>query len=621
MSRTLLSLFEAQVARSPRRTALRFRSGGIWRSRTWSEWRETSRRFAAALAAWGIAPGDRVAILAHTSIRWVEADLGLLHAGAALVPIYPTLHADTVREILRDSGAKVLVAEDPVQLAKAFEGHPLPDLERAVLFEHASRLERPDAQGRLDVTVADVAPPGFAVVTFDEALELGAKRIASHPSELDERAAAVKPDSLAALYYTSGTSGEPKGVQLTHDNFVSEVEQLRDLMPVGVSDEQLLFLPLAHIVAKLTVMLQLEVGFVTSFAASLDSAAEDCTDVRPTFLVGVPRVYEKIQESIESSPTLEGEIQQRAFDWALAIGRRVSELRQKGGEPGALLAVQHRSAERLVFSRIKQGLGGRVRFMLSGAAPLSRDTAEFFHALGLLILEGFGLTETTGASTMNLPHRYRFGSVGAALPGVLVKLAEDGEILLKGRSVTPGYWNRAEDTKSAFTDDGFFRTGDIGVLDRDGFLTITDRKKDLIITAGGKNVAPQRVAAHLTASPYIERAVVIGDRRKFPVALLVLSNEAIHRWADEHGLGGDSSALIRHPKVRALIAEEVQKGNARLASFESIKRFEILAADLSVEGGDLTPTGKIKRRVIAKKHADIIDALYEGVTTELEDLA
>ncbi len=624
MSETLLSIFSEQVERSPRRTALRYRSGGIWRRRSWREWQESASELASALIGFGIAPGDRIAILSHTRIRWVEADLGILHAGAATVPIYPTLLSDMVGEILRDSGARVLIAEDPVQLAKALhpDTGPLPALERAIVIERVSRLERPDEAGRLDVRVTDIVPPerGFPVHTFEEALELGRARISEHPDELTARAAGVTPESLAALYYTSGTSGEPKGVQLTHDNFVFESDALRDLMPVGVSDEQLLFLPLAHIVAKLTVMLQLRVGYVTSFAASMEQAADDCAEVRPTFLVGVPRVYEKIQEAIVDIGRRGNDMQQRVFDWAMGIGRQVSEQRRRGGEPGAVLAVSHRTAERLVFSRVKQRLGGRIRFMISGAAPLSEDTAEFFHALDLLILEGYGLTESTGASTLNLPHRYRFGTVGLPLPNVEVKIGEGGEILLRGRSITRGYWQRDDANREAFAEDGWFRTGDVGVLDEDGFLTITDRQKDIIVTAGGKNVAPQRVEQRLIQSPFIERAIVLGDRRKFPVALLVVDASAIRRWAEENALGSDLGALARHPKVRTLIGAEVHEVNQKLASFESVKRFEILDRDLSLERGELTPTGKIKRRAVNQHFADLVDTLYEGVTSELADL-
>ncbi|HJL14564.1 MAG TPA: long-chain fatty acid--CoA ligase [Sandaracinaceae bacterium LLY-WYZ-13_1] len=621
MAETLLTLFDEQVERSPRRTALRYRSGGLWRGRTWSEWRDTTRCLAAALCAWGIEPGDRIAILSHTRIRWVEADLGILHAGAATVPIYPTLRADTVADILRDAGVRLLFAEDPVQLAKVFDeaAGALEGLERAVVFEPVSRLQRPDAQGRLDVRVDDVRPEGAAVAvhTFDEALERGRARRQETPDELARRAAEVTPETLAAVYYTSGTSGEPKGVELTHDNFTFESAALAEVMPVGPSDEQLLFLPLAHIVAKLTVMLQLRVGYVTSFAASIEQAADDSAEVRPTFIVGVPRVFEKIQEAIERRPSEHGDIQRRVFDWAMGVGRRVSELAQRGRAPGALLSVQRRSAERLVFDRVERRLGGRIRFMLSGAAPLSKSTAEFFHALGLLILEGYGLTETTGATAVNTPDHFRFGTVGRPLPGVEIELAEDGEILVRGRHVTPGYHGRGPGPREAFTEDGWLRTGDVGRFDADGYLEITDRKKDLIITAGGKNVAPQRVEQRLGRIPYVDRAVVLGDRRKFPVALIVPDPEAVRAWAEENGLGGDLGALLRHPRVRDLIAREVERVNETLASFEAVKRFEIVVGDL---GPVLTPTGKIKRRLVAEHFADVVDQLYEGVTTELDEL-
>ncbi|MCB9593570.1 MAG: long-chain fatty acid--CoA ligase [Sandaracinaceae bacterium] len=614
---TLLTLFARQVAVGARRTALRYRSGGIWRGRSWNDWRSRSRRVAAWLCEHGVGVGDRVAILAETSIEWVEIDLGVLCAGAVSVPIYPTLLPDTIGEILRDSGAKVLVASDPVPLGKLFDPRtgPLPDLERVVSIAKVSRLDRPDAAGRLDVALADVVQDGLPAHTYEDVL-------LAHPrdEELEERHAAVGPDSLAAIHYTSGTDGLPKGVMLTHDNFVYETERVARDIEVGPRDEQLLFLPLAHIVAKLTVMLQLRVGFVTSFA-KLDQAAEDCAEVRPTFIVGVPRVYEKIQEAIQRRPQERGDVEQRVFEWALGVGREVSALQQAGREPGRVLEVQRRAADRMVFSRVHERLGGRLRFMLSGAAPLARETAELFHALGLLVLEGYGLTESTGASTLNLPDAYRFGTVGRPVSGVEVTLAEDGEILLRGRSITPGYWNDPEATALAFTEDGRFRTGDVGELDADGYLRITDRKKDLIITAGGKNIAPQRVELRLCQSPLIERAVVLGDRRKFPVALLVVNARQIEATAKQHALRGDLTALLRHPKIGALLASEVERVNEGLASFERVKRFELVQGDLSVAEGTLTPTGKIKRDAVARRYADLVDTLYEGVTADLGDIS
>jgi len=614
---TLLSLFDRQVERSPRRTALRYRSGGIWRGRSWNDWRTRSSRIAAWLCHHGLEHGDRVAILAETSIEWVEVDMGVLTAGAVTVPIYPTLQPDVVGAILRDCGARVVVASEPTQVAKLF--HPdageLPALERVVSLARVSRLERPDARGRLDVSLEDVVPDGVPSHVIDELI---ASRF--EDSVLGERRAQVTPDSLAALYYTSGTSGDAKGVMLSHDNFVFETEALQAHMPVTSKDEQLLFLPLAHIVAKLTVMLQLRTGFVTSFAASIEEAAQDCAVVRPSFLVGVPRVYEKIQEGIERRVEERGDAQRRVVRWALSVGREVSAIRQRGGAVPTLLAMQASTAERLVFGQIKERLGGRIRFMLSGAAPLARETAEFFHALDLLILEGYGLTETTGATTLNTPERYRFGSVGPALDGVEVTLGDDGEVLVRGRSVTAGYWGDEALTRESFTEDGRLRTGDIGTIE-DGFVVITDRKKDLIVTSGGKNIAPQRVEMRLTQSPYIDRAVVIGDRRKFPVALLVVNGAAVDAFAAKLGLRGGLTALLRHPKVSALLSNEVEAVNAGLASFERVKRFEVITGDLSVHEGTLTPTNKVRRDAVITRYADLVDNLYEGVTSDLSDIS
>ncbi len=614
---TLLTLFDKQVQVSGRRTALRYRSGGIWRGRSWDDWRGRARRVATWLAAYGVGVGDRVAILAETCIEWVELDLGILTAGAVTVPIYPTLLPDTVGEILRDSGAKVIVASDPVQVKKLFDPRtgPLPALERIVSIAKVSRLDRPDEDGRLDVALADVVRDARPADTYEDVLTA---RVAD--GELAAREAAIGPDALAAIHYTSGTDGHPKGVMLTHDNFVYETERLARSVVVGPRDEQLLFLPLAHIVAKLTVMLQLRAGFVTSFT-KLDQAAEDLPEVRPTFIVGVPRVYEKMEDAIEHRPADRSDAAQRIFEWALDVGRRVSVERQAGRALGRVLEGQRRAAERLVFARVKERLGGRLRFLLSGAAPLARETAELFHAVDLLVLEGYGLTETTGTSTLNLPDAYRFGTVGRALDGVELELGADGEILLRGRSITPGYWNDPDATARAFDARGYFKTGDVGELDAQGFLRITDRKKDLIITAGGKNIAPQRVEQRLCQSPLIERAIVLGDRRKFPVALLVVDAKQIEREGKQHGLRGDLSALLRHPKIAAALASEVERVNEGLASFEQVKRYEVIQGDLSVAEGTLTPTGKIRRASVARRYADLVDALYEGVTTDLGDIS
>ncbi|MFK7988727.1 MAG: long-chain fatty acid--CoA ligase [Sandaracinaceae bacterium] len=617
---TLLTLFADQVGESARRPALRYRSGGLWRAVSWREWSQTSRALSAALAQLGVQAGDRIAILSHTRREWVEADMAILLAGGATVPIYPSLRPDTVGEILRDSGARVIFVEGPTQLSMVLdsESGALPDLAHAVVFEEVSRLQRPNEQGRLDVRVEDVGHGSLrGVHTLASLLHSGAERLAENPEALAERAAAVQPDTLAAVYYTSGTSGEPKGVRLTHDNFVSETRGLSKSMPVDHKDEQLLFLPLAHIMAKLTMALQLRVGFVTSFAEGIEQAASDCQEVRPTFMVGVPRVFEKIQEAIEASSREGGDVQERVFEWALEVGNRVAAMRRRGERPGRVLSVQHRSAARLVYSRVQHRLGGRIRFMLSGAAPLARETAEFFHAMDLLILEGYGLSESTGASTVNTPTDFRFGTVGRPIPGLELRLADDGEVLLRGPSITRGYFGDAEATGRILSD-GWLHTGDVGTLDADGYLTITDRKKDLIITAGGKNIAPQRVEMRLMRSPFIARAVVLGDRRKFAVALIELDVEAVAGWARAEGIEGDHAARIRHPAVRALLDHEVEKVNATLASYESVKRFEVLATGF---GDVLTPTGKIKRRLIADRFADRVDSLYEGVSAELDDLS
>jgi len=606
-------MFAEQVARSPDRVALRHKLGGVWRSRTWREWDVRAREVASALCALGIAPGDRVAICAETRMTWVEADLGIMMAGCVTVPIYPSLRADAVLHVLEDSGARLVIAEDPLQVEKLYKGPWPAALGRVVVLDRVRRFTRPDEAGRLAVSLADVIPEGDVdrFVDWSELLEVGRERSLLEPEEIDRRRQGVTAESVATLVYTSGTSGEPKGVVLTHGSIAFEVEALRATVPLGVSDEQLLFLPLAHILARLTIFLQVRTGYATAFAEGMLQAVDNCAEVRPTFVVSVPRVYEKIHETVSHSLESGGDMKRRVWQWAFSVGGRVSALRRRAREPAGLLAIQHRYADKLVFAAIKKRLGGRVRFMVSGAAPLAVSTAELFHAAGVPLLEGYGLTENCGAATLNLPHRHRIGSVGQALPGVDLRIAEDGEVLVRGPNVMRGYHRQPEETARTLDVEGWLHTGDMGRIDSDGFLYITDRKKDLLITSGGKKIAPQKIETSLTRSPYLAHAVVVAEGRRHAVALVTLESDAVRAWARENGISGDLASLSAHPRIRALIGEAVDIVNRELATFETIKSFAILDRDLSVDEGELTPTLKARRLVIEERFADVIESLYE----------
>ncbi|HEY4562241.1 MAG TPA: AMP-binding protein, partial [Thermoanaerobaculia bacterium] len=456
-------------------------------------------------------------------------------------------------------------------------------------------------------------------ITLAELERRGEAWNAANPGRLDEAAAAVSPEDLATLIYTSGTTGKPKGVMLTHDNWVAEAEACAEMNVLGPTDKQLLFLPLAHSFAKVLQVLFIRVGVPTAIDGVIDDLVPNLAAVRPTVMGGVPRVYEKVYNRVVTGAREGGGLKYKIFQWALDVGGRVSRLRQQGGQPSGLLAFQHRLADKLVYSKLKARLGGRLRFLISGGAPLSRTIAEFFHACDILILEGYGLTETSAGSLFNRPERYKFGTVGLPVPGLEVRIAEDGEILLRGRSVMKGYYNLPQDTAEALEPDGWFHTGDVGQVDTDGFLTITDRKKDILVTAGGKNIAPQNIEGQLKAScPYISQAVMLGDRRPFCVALITLNEETTGKWAREHGIDyKDYADLASRPEVKQLIRDGVEAVNAHLASYERIKDFHLLDHDLSQETGELTPKMSVKRKVVESRHKDVLAGFYKDTVARI----
>ncbi len=606
---TIASLFLDRVRLSGHRPALREKQGGRWVTRSWSDWHETSRGVAAALASRGVAAGDRVAIMGRTRRAWFEADMGVQLAAGVTVPIYPTVTEEQAGFVLDDSGSKVVFVDDPAQ--GLLVAHP--GVTEIVCFDGRATRDVPGLDERRVVLLDDLRQRTSATVTsFPDFVASGAEAL-EHGAEyaLAARLEALRSDDLSTLVYTSGTSGPPKGVMLTHDNFAFEVSALAGQMHLGEHDEQLLFLPLAHIFGRILEIAQLEVGFVTAFAESLWKAVDNMTEIQPTFFGSVPRLFEKVHELALHRAAREGNIRRRVFDWSIDRGRDVSRRRRRGLPIPPLLAAEHRYADKLALRPIRERFGSRLRFALSGAAPLAPELAEWFHAVGVTILEGYGLTETTSATHVSRPDRFDFGFVGPAVPGVEAKIGDGGEILVRGRNVMKGYWNRPDETRDAFDADGFFRTGDVGFIDPRGFLEITDRKKDLIVTSGGKNVSPQNVEAILAESPFIAHAVVYGDKRKHLVALVTLDEASVFRWAREHDRPRDLEALCRDAEVRALIRLEVDRANKRLAQYETIKRFAILPRAFSEAAGELTPTSKVRRRVIIERNAALLDSLYD----------
>jgi long-chain acyl-CoA synthetase len=600
-NRTLNELFAEAVRRYDKPDAFRMKRRGTWLDMSHRQAADAVRELALGLAALGVEPGDRVAVLSENRVEWALADYAILAAGAVNVPIYSTLTPAQVEYLLVDSGARVVFASNAGHVAAvlALRERLRPDVELVTFEGHEAAHHRE-------------ADPGH---TLESLRELGRRRAAAEPGAYEKRRDAVTADTIASIIYTSGTTGRPRGVMLTHGNIVSNVASVRTILPIGSGDSCLSFLPLCHIFERMgghyTMM---DAGATIAYAESMDTVPENLIEVRPTVLVSVPRLYEKMHarvlDTVRNSPPL----RRRLFHWAVGVGRRRSELLLAHRPVPPLLRWQFGLAAALVFNKLRARLGGRIRFMVSGGAPLAREIALFFHAAGLVILEGYGLTETSPVISVNRLDDMRFGTVGQPIPGVEVRIAPDGEILVRGPGIMRGYFQAPEATAEAMAD-GWFHTGDIGVLDAAGFLTITDRKKDLIVTAGGKNVAPQPIEGKLKQDPYITEAVVFGDRRPYCVALLLPDWPRLAGWAAGQGIAAangalDPAALGRDPRVRAFLMERVERVNAGLAPFETIKAIGLIERELTVADGDLTPTLKVKRREMSTRFGPLIESLY-----------
>jgi long-chain acyl-CoA synthetase len=590
---TLARMFWARVERSGSGPAQQYKRGGRWHTLSWREMGEIVREVATGLIALGRKPGDAVGILSASRAEWVQADFAIFTAGCRTIPIYPSYPPDLIQYIVNDAGIRVLIAEDPGQLEKLIEVRAkMPDLERVVVIQ--------GYQGR-DPWVS----------TWDALRQLGRDDADKLKTELATRVADGRPDDIATIVYTSGTTGPPKGVVQTHDNHMAMLKSSEQTLRVSEGDVHLLFLPLAHSFGRLESFAGVYRGLTTAFAENLDKLRDNLGEVRPHFICSVPRVFEKVYATVLARAEAETGVKKRIFHWAVGVGRKVSRLKQARQPVPAGLAMQYRVADTLVFGKMRAALGGRLRFAVSGGAPLSKEIAEFFHAAGVLILEGYGLTETCPALTFNREDNYKFGSVGLPQPGVELKIAPDGEILGRGPNIAKGYFKKPEATAEVFLPDGWFATGDIGRIDADGFLFITDRKKDLIVTAGGMNIAPQNVENLMKGDPFISQVMVHGDRRPYPVALITLNPEELAKFAREQGiLNAEPAALAKHPKVVERVSRIVEQRNADLQSYAKIKKFLILPEDFTVDNGLLTPTLKVKRKVITETHKELLDSLY-----------
>ncbi|MGW5363740.1 AMP-dependent synthetase/ligase [Actinopolymorpha pittospori] len=590
---TVAQLILDRFAATPEEEAFRRPVDGGWASTTWRETGEHVRRLAAGLISLGIQPEERVAIASSTRYEWVLADLAIMCAGGATTTIYPTTTSSEVSYILGDSHSRIVFAEDDEQLKKIREHRSeLPEIIALVTFDGAAD----EAEG---------------VMTLAGLEERGVAYLAEHPHAIEQAVAAIRPDSLATLIYTSGTTGKPKGVRLTHDCWTYEaaaIDAVRILFP---TDLQYLWLPLAHSFGKVLVTAQLQIGFATAIDGRVDRIIENVGVVKPTFMAAAPRIFEKAHGRIVSTIEHEGGPKAALFRWATGVGRKVSELRQQGKDATGVLALQHKVADRLVFAKIRNRFGGRLRFFVSGAAALSQDLAEWFHAAGILIVEGYGLTETSAATAVNLPGRFRFGTVGMVFPGTQVRIAHDGELLVKGPGVMSGYQGMPELSDEVLDPDGWFHTGDIAQIE-DGMLRITDRKKDLFKTSNGKYVAPQLIETMFKAiCPYSSQMVLHGEGRTFCSALVTLDADAMESWARENGQGGKTyDEIVTSEPVRVMVQGYIDQLNARLNRWETIKKFAILDHDLTVDDGEMTPSLKLKRKVVEKRYADILNGFY-----------
>lgn len=603
-ARSVADMLMRRIRATPSQNAFQYpdeSSETGWSMYTWKEVGERVRGLAAALREFGLQSEQRVALLCATRVEWLLADFGVMCAGGATTTIYPNCTADECEFIIIDSGARVAFAESD---------------------EHVARLaEKRNQLSTLELVVTIDGQPGHDgwVITFDEFIKRGQKFLEKQPEIFDGWVSSIEPSHLATLIYTSGTTGRPKGVELLHSCWIFEGQSMASLGLADINDHQYLWLPLSHSFGKVLQAYQLEVGFVTTVDGRIPKLVDNLAVVRPTIMAAAPRIFEKVYNRVVTGAT-DSWLKSKIFSWAVKVGRQVSKKRQAKEPIGTSLALSYSLAQRLVFSKLQARFGGRIRYFVSGSAALSKDIAEFFDGAGLLVLEGYGLTETSAASFVNRPDQYKFGTVGHPLPGIEVKIdPSDNEILVKGSGVMRGYHNLPAATKSAFTEDGWFRTGDIGELDSEGRLKITDRKKDLIKTSGGKYVAPQKLEGMFKAlCPYISQIVVHGNGRNFCSALVTLDEDSIAIWAEENNLSNKSiSDLAKSEMVNTMMQEAFDDLNKQVARHETIKKFAVLPSDFSEMTGELTASLKVKRKVVETKYQEVLDGFYDGALEKI----
>jgi long-chain acyl-CoA synthetase len=593
---TLTEMFLDTVKTNGSKTALMNKVEGQYQGISYQQFGEKVKNLALGLASLGLKKGDRVSLLSENRPEWAISDLAILSLGAINIPIYPSLIPKQVEYILNDSEAKIIITSTPEQTSKIIEIiKNLPVLKYIIYMDSPAAITE-------------------KMMSFNQVSEKGQEYGNEHPDYYDQAAKAIKPDDPAGIIYTSGTTGNPKGAILTHHNILSNVKGGIASLHIRPDDTFLSFLPLCHVFERMGGhFCPISVGATIAYAESIDTVAQNLGEVKPTIMTSVPRLFEKMYTRVLENARAGGAVKQKIFNWAIQTGEKHVKA-QGQGKVGGTLKVKYNLAHKLVFSKLHERVGGRLRFFVSGGAPLPKEIGEFFHYAGIKILEGYGLTESSPVIAVNLEDKFKFGTVGPALEkgGVEVKIAEDGEILTRGPHIMKGYYKKPSETKEAIDEDGWLHTGDIGFLDEDNFLVITDRKKNLIVTSGGKNIAPAPIENLMLTSPLIDQILIIGDKRKFLSALIVPNFEALQSYAKEQNISfKDNEELVQNQKVRQYVANEVERLSADLARFEQIKAFRLMPEQFTIEAGELTPTLKIKRKVVEEKYMDMINNMYE----------
>jgi long-chain acyl-CoA synthetase len=591
MIKTLAEAFLNTLKEYPKDDFMLSKKEGRYVPLSTQEFGERVKHLALGLRELGFAAGDRLSLIAENGPNWVITDFAVICSRGLTVPLYTTLPSEQIHYIVEDSDAKILVVSTLEQWKKI---EPL-----------RGRLPKV----RHYILMTPEAPPG--VLTFDEVLATGRAAAEAKPRLFEEMTAAVKPDDEATIIYTSGTTGSPKGVILTHNNFLSNVQVCIEIIGFTSKDVVLSLLPLSHSLERMVTFVYLYVGATIGYAESVDTVAQNLLEIRPTVMVGVPRVFEKIYARVVDKVLAGSALKRKIFFWALKVGKTYGAKKLAGEPISGALRFKRNLAHKLVFHKIIEKTGGRIRFFVSGAAPLSKDIAEFFYGLGLIVLEGYGLTETSPVLSVNTLENIRFGTVGKPIPGVEIKIAPDGEILARGPNIMKGYYKKEAETREAM-EGGWFHTGDIGRFDKDGFLTITDRKKDLIVTSGGKNVAPQPIENLLKTNPYISSAVVLGDRQRFVSALIVPNFEKLEAYAKSNSIAfADRRELVANPQVVSFLLAEIDRATSGLAPYEKIKKIAVLERDFEIDKGEMTPSLKVRRRNVEERYKDVIAAMYQ----------